>query len=326
MTTRTLLMLVAALATAALSSSPAYADSGVVLVYGDAPQHQRDVVTSAATGAVRDASWSLLDPPLPEREIATVMICLPRDRPWPCFESTASLNGIGRMIVVKVDRKTTDLVVTGQLLVGGDSIPAIERRVCESCTDAALAASVVELTKLLLERTASRLGTTAITLHAEPSDAIVTLDGKMLGAANRTITTTPGEHLLLVQRTGYQQASQKVVVPDGTTIEISMTLQRDGATVAPPPARRSRLLPGVMMGVGAATVIGCAWYSWTVDPPNTPDQPRYLYSGPAIAGAMVGAAVLGAGVYLWLRKPNTSSTPVAFTIPGGGVVGWAAKF
>jgi hypothetical protein len=88
-------------------------------------------------------------------------------------------------------------------------------------------------------------------------------------------------------------------------------------------------VPALLVGVGAAAIIGGAGYSFTIDPPATPEQPRYLYSGPAIGVAAAGGALVGIGLYLWLRAPRGSPPRPAPSVslrPGGGTVGWSTRF
>jgi hypothetical protein len=70
-------------------------------------------------------------------------------------------------------------------------------------------------------------------------------------------------------------------------------------------------------------------YSFMVDPPSSGEQPRYLYSAPALGAAAAGGAALGIGLYLWLRPISRTTIPSAPAVspqPGGGVLGWSTSF
>jgi hypothetical protein len=96
-----------------------------------------------------------------------------------------------------------------------------------------------------------------------------------------------------------------------------------------PPAPRSRVVPALLIGAGALGIAGGTWYSLSRESPETREQPRYLYSAPAIGVAALGGIVLGIGIYAALRPTRATSpstTPTVTLLPGGGAVGWTTRF
>lgn len=99
------------------------------------------------------------------------------------------------------------------------------------------------------------------------------------------------------------------------------------ATASPPvrgPAR-SRLVPGLLIGAGFATlhVGGALFYYGQLRGPND----KYIYDDTRWLGGAVmlaGAAVLTTGAVLWVH--GRSHAPVAALGPSGGYVGWAGAF
>jgi len=104
------------------------------------------------------------------------------------------------------------------------------------------------------------------------------------------------------------------------------------AAMSPPPHTAEsppiRWLPvSLMAGGGAVLVAGVVMLAIDQDPtPKGDQQPEYrdTATGGALLGA-VGAAAIGAGVYLWITgKPG--SAPVAAATRDGGYLGWAGRF
>lgn len=110
--------------------------------------------------------------------------------------------------------------------------------------------------------------------------------------------------------------------PDPKTAKAEIQLHE---TPRPAP---SRTLPLVVLGAGAAlAVTGGVMLAINKSPSKTGVQePSYRDYGPAgYALVGIGAAAIGAGVYMWFRS-SASSAPVAAVSPGGAVVGWTGRF
>jgi hypothetical protein len=286
----------------------ARAERTAVVVHGNAQPHDVELVEAAVRTAAAPIAAAVFSPP----ELEGIMACLGRDRPWACFAATARAKAVTRIVVVRIERARDTLTLTEQVLVDGDDVPSIDRRFCDPCSDGELARAATELTTVLLQRTAARRGTTAITIATDPPGAVVTFDGTMLGETRR-IATTPGEHRLLLHRSGYQPATRTVRLAAGETLALAVTLIREGAP--PHPTRPSRVFPGIVLGAGVVAVIAGLTLQATKDPPASGPQPEYLYSAPGIALAIGGGVAIAAGVYLWVRTSHDGAT-----------VGWTGRF
>jgi hypothetical protein len=103
--------------------------------------------------------------------------------------------------------------------------------------------------------------------------------------------------------------------------------------IEPKPApSRSKLVPGLLIGGGAAGVVlgGVLFFQDADSPPFGQPQPPRLDKPLAPIGigvGVAGVAAIGVGIYLYLRadKP-ASSGPIAMPTSTGGVVGWAGSF
>src|SRR5688572_30174115 len=87
----------------AAGASRASAESGAVIVFGKAHSRERAVVASAVRSAARSLGWTLVETPLADAEIATVVACLKQPTPRDCVASLAGTKGIQRLIVVSLD-------------------------------------------------------------------------------------------------------------------------------------------------------------------------------------------------------------------------------
>ncbi len=311
------------------TGSIAAAETGAIVVYGKAKPHEREVVASAVAKTLRDASWSVDDAPFSTKDLESLKACLGLDRPWPCVAPTARHKGVQRIVVVQVELEDggNAVVVTGQVLVASDAVPSIERRFCQPCSDAFLDQSVTEMTTVLLDRVVTGQSTTAIDIQTIPPGASVVIDGTVAGTSDKTVEVSAGPHQVQVQRSGYRPESKSIIVHEGSTTKMVITLAAaEGGTSAGTADRRSRVMPGLIVGAGTVALVGGIAYSLTIDPPRTFEQPQHLYSGPALAVAAAGGVAIGVGLYLWFRHPERRSAPVATFAHGGGVVGWSTSF
>lgn len=299
---------------------------GAVVVYGTAKPHEREVVAAAVRRTVAQASWTVERAPFTQKETDDIVTCLALDRPWPCVAPIAGAKNVEQVMVVQVDPDGKSVVVIGQLLLKSTAVPSIERRYCDPCSDLALDQSAQELTSVLLERTIARAGKTAIEIRTTPPQASITVDGSPMGTSDRTIAVSPGSHQVQLQLSGYRPHSEQVVVAEGQTFKLTTTLVALESRASGPDGKPSRLTPLLVGGAGAVALIGGTVYSFTRDPPETLEQPRYLYSGPGIAVAAAGGVAIGVALYLWFRHPKNGSRPVATFANHGGVVGWSASF
>lgn len=151
-------LLLAAAAVVLPAPAIAHGEIAAVIVYGPAKPQQREVVLTTAQQTLRAASWTVQDQPWSAREHETVVACISLDRPWPCVAATARNKGVDHVVVIHIatDKADQGLVLTGQILVAGDTVPSTDRGWCPKCSDVALATSTSELAALLLKHSQAR--------------------------------------------------------------------------------------------------------------------------------------------------------------------------
>jgi hypothetical protein len=204
---------------------------------------------------------------------------------------------------------------------------------CNACDEDSLKLAIADVARRVLRAAAERSGKTKISIKSRPDRAWINLDGALVGSTDTVKATYPGEHTVLLTRAGYVTATRTIVVKEGETAALVAVLDPAPGTVIDRAGDRrpasSRWIPKLLSGAGALVLAGGALYSFTVDPPSSGRQPRYLYSGPALGVAAAGGAALGIGLYLWLRPAGGTarrSAPAVSPSPGGGAVGWSTSF
>jgi hypothetical protein len=315
---------IAAAAAAVLAPLEARAEDGAVIVSG-ASRPERAVIARAVEGAARAALWSLGDP-LEARDVEVISSCLAVDRPWPCIAPIAKARGLQRIVVVHAEPERADggeLVLTGQLVVAGNGVPAIDRRYCARCGDAELAAAAVELMRRLLEDSASRAGRTRLDVRTSPPGALVSIDGQVVGESDRVFATNRGRHELRLQRSGCRAEVREVTVNEGEVEIVSVGLECESGGEGD--SRGAQFVPWIAVGGGAIAVVGGMYASFTATSDPTGPQHKYNYSAAGIEVAIIGTVVAGAGVYLWLRSSRIRSGPTLSVRANGYMAGWITR-
>jgi hypothetical protein len=159
----------------------------------------------------------------------------------------------------------------------------------------------------------------------------VLVDGRRVGAAPVRYVAAAGARAIEIQLPGYATETRAATLLAGQTTKLAIQL-RPAPGVGSGGERRARdprLVPGLVLGVGVAALIGGSVVSLTAEADPNQFQPRYLYSGPGIAVAIAGGAAAAAGGYLWWRATRARaprSGPAVSALPGGVAAGWITTF
>jgi hypothetical protein len=311
------------------TARPAGADDGSVVIGGAAEDRDRSVVGAAVAATAREAGWALSRDPVAAPDVDRLLACSDPIRPWACVPASLGSRGIRRVFVFAVDRKQTAsgapmVVLTAKLIVQAPQGLAVRQRFCEHCADDRLSGASTELARQLLQDLAVRSGRTVLDVASTPPGARITLDGQPIGATDAAFNTFPGSHVVVVEKAGYRAERRTVIAEDGKTAAVAVVLA--SADPGSGPARRSRALPGALIGGGALAVIAGGVLLDLGSRGGAHDKYRYVGATPAGAVAgLAGVAALAAGVYVWWRTPATSAPGIAIARPEI-VVGWATAF
>lgn len=329
--TRHIQVMLVLLAVFGRGAGEAHAEAGLVVIGGTADERVRATVGAAVEDAARQAGWSLAAGRLSRKEQDALVRCK-EPTPFPCLPPSLEVGGIERVLVVTVDRATSDsgapeLVLLGKLIVTRPRDVIVNRRFCETCAEDRLAQESTRLAQDLLRLLATQSGRTVIEIRSEPTGAQIVLDGQRIGVTDASFNTFPGEHVVMLEKDGYVSEVVELTVDEGKTAHVSRTLRT--AEKRPPlmPPRRSRLVPGAVMAAGAAAVLGGIVLFAVDEDPNPTGGKQYWDTAPAgVAIGLAGLAVGGAGAYLWRRASRRDTAPAATLARGAVVIGWSGSF
>lgn len=332
-----------------MSLAHANAERAAIVVSGNASPHERELVSSTMQTTASGIGRSLVAPApaFSARELATVTRCLSDKQPWTCMTQIVSRRGLSLLAIVSLDTGqgpdgTPQLVLSAQIVDAKLISPVSDQKYCPRCTDDVLAKLTSELTIDLLREVAAQSGKTVVSIKSVPSGARITFDGKPLGATDLSFNTYPGSHTVVLEREGHYPETRTVDAIEHQTTEITVPLRPIAAkppeqnpgqgTDRRPVPRRSRLVPGIVLGMGLAAVASGGVLILVHDEPTRPlpteDQEPYYYDTrlPGIVIAAGGAVAVGVGVYLWRRASRSRAVPTIVPRSGGAMIGWSTSF
>lgn len=342
---------VVALAVALLWAPASRAEPGAVVVNGRATAHEQTVASTALTDQLRAAGWVIAAKPLAAKEASAVTTCLTTADGWKCASRVARDKGLTRMVVLSLDPQQKDgvttVVINARLILTSADSVFVSQRFCDHCTDDTLANLVREVTQELVDRNALHGGRTVLIVKSTPQGARFSIDGTSVGATDASIDTIPGHHAVRIELDGFEIAERGADAVEGTTVEVSVTLQRTPSKQKSPlgdgngrphvgepevvVTHRSRLVPALLIIGGGLAVIGggvaiALDQDDDITKPATQDQPRYYYDTmlPGIASVAAGAVVVGFGGYLWWKY--SKAAPIVAPVAGGAVAGVGGSF
>ncbi|CAN5729512.1 hypothetical protein BH11MYX2_BH11MYX2_28860 [soil metagenome] len=204
-----------------------------------------------------------------------------------------------------------DVTITAYWFRTG-AAPQTARRSCKSCDGHTI----------IDEAMASMAGKDAeagmLSLSSSPAGAKATIDGAVVGVTPVDAPVSVGSHAVEVTKSGYATARGTVVVAEGQSAKLDLSLTETGL-------KRS-LLPYIVGGAGVALLAtGIVLYATSEE--DTGSKYEYRDTKPVgVVVAIAGAAALGAAAYLFVRGKPADSAPTVAVGPGSGFVGWAGAF
>lgn len=293
------------------SPRPVRADDGSVVVGGAAAAADRSVVGAAVAAAARDAGWTLSRDPVAAPDVERLLACSDAIQPWACVPASLAGRGIRRIFVFAVERRQTAsgapmVVLTAKLIALAPGGLAVRQRFCEQCADDRVAEASAELARQLLQDLAVRSGRTVLDVASTPPGARVTLDGQPVGATDAMFHTFPGDHVVLIEKSGFRTERRTVTAEEGRTAVVAVALAPEARPAVPADApvepagdtpRRSRALLGALAGGGALAVLAGGVLIELGGRGGPGD--KYRYAGATPAGAVLGFAGVTAIVAAW---------------------------
>jgi hypothetical protein len=270
---------------------------------------------------------TLVRAPLPANAINSLNDCFVMGDAACARDIVDKLARSPSVLYTRVDSRSNgtaapDLTLTAYWFTKGhDAIT--ERRSCQRCTEQTLRTTADEILKKLVG--GGDLG--RVILKSAPPGARIAIDGQPpIGITPLDWDLPPGKHTIAMTASGRKPGSRDVVVTSNHSDLVVLTLAPE-ADDDDRGERPSRLLPlSLLIGGGAAVVTGAGLIAFS---PGPDPKHRYYYrtwpAGAAVAAAGTVAAGLGA-YWLWLRAPQTGSTPVAAVTRDAAYIGWLGRF
>jgi hypothetical protein len=163
-------------------------------------------------------------------------------------------------------------------------------------------------------------------LHSNPDGVTVMLDGVKVGATPLERELPAGAHMIALVEGERLVGERKVEIDADAVAEVTIPVQHRPDDVS---HRRSHLAPALLW-VGGGLALAGSGVALYLGQQGGPDHPEdfYRYPGATATGfvlAGVGAASIGAGIWLWVRG-SRESAPVAAISSSGGYLGWQGRF
>jgi hypothetical protein len=340
MRTTSLLAHAFALGLVLLVSATARADGGAgVVVAGEATMQAP--LASQLEGWLKTHGHDVAASPLDPDAINTLVDCF-QIEDESCAVGVVNKRArtetvvFARIDVTSAADGTRDVTLTGYWFAKGRRA-VTERRFCERCTELTLRNTADDLMLALSGAGLADLGG-KLKLSSDPAGGHVIVDGHTVGVTPMETSLPPGNHDLSITADGHKVELRTITIKRGETLALAVHLipgngrhdadhddQDQQDTV-----RHPRVLPPVLMGVGAAGIIAGAVMivaTKTPGPSDTKDKFYTSYRAPGIGLAIGGVVVGAAGLYLWMHwRRESSSAPAVSLGDGRGTVGWTWSF
>lgn len=267
--------------------------------------------------------------PMPNDAVKILLDCFVLDDP-KCMRSVVDARSTTDMLVsIRVDiasKKSREVRLTVDWFVKGHS-PVSARRTCDKCTEAVLRTTVDAMLRDLSKTAPGFMGRLKVT--SDPPGITVLLDNATIGVTPIEADASVGEHKVQLARDGRTGEAKTISITSQAVTEVALDAPApgpvEGEVPAPATSRPSRLLPGLLIGLGVAAIgAGTALYLTSEEPTGqsrTYRDTKNLGIGVAAGG---GALVITGVIIVVATK--TSSTPTMAFVPGGATVGWAGSF
>jgi len=314
-----------------LAPRPAAAKTIGVLVTGE---YLKTPTQQQAEKWLRDKGHKVVTNPLPTDAIKTLLNCFVLDDPKCMRGIVEARSTTPTLVSIRIDigsKKTREVRLTIDWFAKGHS-PASSRRICDKCTEDVLRSTLDTMLEDLAKTAPGFTGT--VKLSSDPPGMTILMDNKTVGVTPLELPVPTGSHTFRLVHDGRPGPEKTVDVGDEA---IDLALEGPAATAAgitgepreKPQVvvqqRRSRLVPGLMIGIGLAGVgAGAALYLTSEEPDGSSRTYRDT-KNLGIGVAAGGAALALTGVIIILATKSTTGPTVSMT-PGGATIGWAGSF
>jgi hypothetical protein len=226
-----------------------------------------------------------------------------------------------------------DQTVIAKLYAANDgSLLQVDQRLCKRCSSRERMAKltmelIADVTRAELANQATE---TYINVSSSPANAILSIDGTVVGPTGQAYRVAPGEHTIAISLEGYRATSQQVTVGANENKAITVGLGKEGVTPAPGAVRRA--LTWASLGTGVVAMgAGIAWIAVDGNATAGDGGARAEIRDTMTLGVsslIVGTLLVGTGVTLWLTEDDGAREMQVSAAPAkdGLTVGLSGRF
>lgn len=278
---------------------------------GDTPGAREQVVRVARAVLTEQGMAVAEAAPVTPRLASALRSCYGRSAPDACKEVAAASAGVSHVLAVDLGDQAAPpggpASVTAWLVDNDGRVVVAERRYCAApCAARALGETTRGLVQFVVRESLETAIHSVIQVRSTPTGARVSVDGRPVGVTEVAYTVYPGRHQVSVDKPGYRVETREVTAVRGATVQVDLALDRQEAAT-----RHGGVWPWVLGGVGVAAMAGGVTLM-ALDSPKEGhggQQRRYQSSfWPGVALTAAGAALVGGGMWMWLRHPTRAGT------------------
>lgn len=282
----------------------------------------------AAAKWFRDHEDEAVTNALPSDAIKTLQDCFVVDDPKcsrSVIDARATEDSVVTIRVEVASKKDKDVRLTIDWFIKGHNAIS-SRRTCDACSDAALKSTLDAMLTDLAKNKPGFMG--RLRVGGTPGLSVL-VDGATVGVTPLDQAIPAGSHKIRLAQDGRMGEEKFVTLKSDVATEVTLEAPPTEASGLPPQVvagKPSRVLPGVMIGVGLAGIgAGTALYLTSEEPTGTNRTYRDTKKlGIGIAAG--GAAVALTGVIIILATGRDSGPTVSTTPDGGAAVSWFGRF
>ncbi len=314
--------------TGAALASGTSAATGTVLVLPVGTSSEMTILTANSAAPLRQAGLGLAtldDAELAGFDAKRALACLERDgecehllrkapAEWVLLlrvrhtEAAAGDDSADKNEEAKRDADA-DLTIIAKLYAANDgSLLQVEQRQCGRCNSSERMGKLVEelVAEVAKAELANQATETYINVTSTPANAILSIDGVVVGPTGQAYRVSPGEHRVSVTLDGYRSAAQTVQVTANEHKAITVGLGEE-QLVGSSSGKGRRILTWTSMAVGTAALFaGVGWV--VIDGDSTGDgntlgtvrDTKTL----GVSSMVAGSVLLGAGIVLLLTQDD----------------------
>jgi hypothetical protein len=296
-----------------------------VLVTGDV---LKGPTQTQAEKWLREHDQTVVTNALPAAAVKTLLDCFVIDDP-KCsrglIDARATTDSFVAIRIDVVSKKDKDIRLTVDWFTKGRN-PVSARRTCEDCTESVLRTTVDAILLDLAKSNPGFMG--RIKVISDPAGITVLLDNETIGVTPIERDVAAGKHVARLVLDGRMGAEKSVKIEPGAQIEVKLESPPAGGIVEPTPVRpvhHSRVVPGLMIGVGVAAALAGGAMIYFGGPTGEMDEyTDYRTPGYFVAGG--GGVLALTGVIIILATPNRDGPTVGAAPGGGATIGWIGRF